>query len=113
MGIATLPHPQRRIPINELSTVSQVTHTCYADKVTNKISNSLARNPACHQVSLPDALPLPPPPTCPGSSILINSRSEGLLTAENDASLWPGEELTNERTSCVTSRNDRDRLNGM
>ena len=91
---------QRRIPIDELSAVSQATSTSYIDKVTNKISNSPAQKRARYQVSLPDALPPPLSPR-PGSPILIGSPSEGLATAENDVPLWTGEELTNRRASFV------------
>ena len=72
--------------------------TRYIDKLTNKISNSHAQN---RQVSQPysDALPSPSSPTRPGSSILIGSRSEGSLTAENHAPLWTGKELINRRMS--------------
>ena len=88
-------HSQRRIPIDELSAVSQATYTSYIYKVTNKISISPAQTPARRQVTLPP----PSSPTRPGSPILIRSRSEGLPTAEDDASLWTDEELTNRRTS--------------
>jgi hypothetical protein len=100
-GASQLLHSQRRIPIDELSAVSQASSTNYFDKVTNKISNSPAQKPARHQVSLPDALPPPSSPTLPGSPILIGSRSEGLLMAENDAPLGIGEELTKRRASFV------------
>jgi hypothetical protein len=63
------------------------------------MSNSPAQKPARHQVSLSDALPSPSSPTRPGSPILIGPHSEGSLTAENDAPLWAGEELTKRRTS--------------
>ena len=100
-GASEVPtlHCQRRIPIDELSAVSQATSTSYIDKVSNKISISPVQKRARYQVSLPDALPPPSSPTRPGSQIIISSRSEGLLAAENDASLWTGEELTNRRAS--------------
>ena len=100
-GASEVPtlHCQRRIPIDELSAVSQATSTSYIDKVTNKISNSPAQTPALYQVSLQDAIPPPSSPTRPGSPILLGSRSEGLPAAENDADLWTDEELTNRRTS--------------
>ena len=90
-------HSQRRIPIDELSAVSQATSS-YIDKVTNNISSSPAQKRARYQVSLPDAISPSSSPTRPRSPILIGSRSEGLPTAENDAPLWTGEELTNRRT---------------
>ena len=65
------------------------------------ISNSSAQKRARQHASLPDALPPPSSPTRPGPPILIGSHSEGFLTAENEAALWTGEELTNRRTSCV------------
>ena len=92
-------HPQRRIPIDELSDVSQATYTRYADKVTNKMSNSLAQKPGRHHVSPPDALLSPSSPTLPGSQILIGSHSEESPMAENGVPLWTGEKLTNQRTS--------------
>ena len=85
-------HSQRRIPIDELSSVSQAT---YIYKVTNKISTRPAQAPSRRQVTLPP----PSSPTRPGSPILIRSRSEGLPTAEDNASLWTGEEFINRRTS--------------
>ena len=99
-GVPTL-HFHHQIPIDELSAVSQATSTNYIDKLTNKISISLAKNRARYQLSLPDALSPPLSPTHPGSPILIGSRSEGLPTAENNAPLWTGEELTNQRMSFV------------
>ena len=101
MGPSDVPtlHSQRRVPIDELSAVSQATSTSYIDKVSNKISISPVQKRARYQVSLPDALPPPSSPTRPGSPILIGSPSEGLATAENDVLLWTGEELTNRRAS--------------
>ena len=96
--VATSLHLQRRIPIDELSAVSQTTFIRYIDKVTNKISNSPVQQ---HQVSLADALSPPSFPTRPGSSIQIVSRSEESLMEENDAILWTGEELSNRRTCFV------------
>ena len=90
---------QRRILIDEpsaISAVSQATYTFSADKIT---SNSPAQKPAHHQLSPPDALPPPSSLTRPGSPILIGSYSEGSLTAEIDAPLWTGEEVTNQCTS--------------
>ena len=105
---------QRRTPINELSAVSQATYTRYADKVTNKMTNSPAQKRAHHQVSLPDALPPPSSPTRPGSPTLIGNRSEGLLTVENDAPPWTGEELTIRRTSFAEHlATTANRLDGM
>ena len=99
-------HPQCETPIDErdeLPAVSQATYTRYADKVTNKMSNSpaqkRARHHKRHQVSLPDASPPPSSPTRSGSPIIICFHSKGLLTAENDVPLWMGEEVTSRRTS--------------
>ena len=110
--------PQRRTPIDELSDVSQATYTRYADKVTNKMTNSPAQKRAhhlaYHQVSLPDALPPPSSPTRRGSPILIGYRPEGLLMVENDAPLWTGEEITIRRTSFAEHlATTANRLDGM
>ena len=113
--------PQRRTPIDELSdlrsqrsAVSQATYTRYADKVSNKMSNSPAQKRAHHQVSLPDALPPPLSPTRPGLPILTGYRSEGLLTVENDPPLWTGEEITIRRTSFAEHlATTANRLDGM
>ena len=113
-GVATSLHLQRRIPIDELSAISQATFICYIDKVTNKISNSPVQQRPCHQVSLADALSPPSFPTRPGSSIQIVSRSEESLMEENDAPLWTGEELTSRRTCFVQHlATTADRLDGM
>ena len=97
-------HPQRRIPIDELSPVSQATFT-YIDQLTHKMSNSPAQKRSRHQVFLPDALPPPSSPTRPGSPILIGSHPEVSLMAENDAPIWTSGELISRCTSCPTSRN--------
>ena len=81
-----------------MSSQPQVKRNLPATLIKYLTSISPAQTPSRHQVSLPDALP-PPSPTRPGSPILIGSFPEGLATAENDAPLWTGEELTNRRTS--------------
>ena len=55
------------------------------------MSNSSAQKRARHQGSLLDTLPPPSSPTRLGSPILLGSRSEGSLTAENGTPLWTGE----------------------
>ena len=91
--------PNRRIPIDKLSAVSQRKLARCVDQVTNRI-NSPARKRARHQLEVPLPYALPPPSmsTLPESPIRAGPRSEGSLTAENRASLWIGEELTDQRT---------------
>jgi hypothetical protein len=82
------------------------------DQVANKIPNSPARKRARRQVTLPySSAALHPPsfPTHPGSSILIDSPSEGSLTAESHARRHAGKKLSDRhrRTSFgATSLND-------
>ena len=63
------------------------------------MSNSSAQKRARHQGFLLDALPPPSSPTRPGSPILLGSRSEGSLAAENGTPLWTGEESAIRRAS--------------
>ena len=111
-GITSITHqrPQLVIPIDELSAVShRKRDNCTVTKVTNKILNSSAQHCARHEadqvsVTLPYtntalASPsFPSIPTHPGSSALIDCRSEGSPTAEcfsqNRARLWTGKEST-------------------
>ena len=72
--------------------------TCCVDQIANKISNSFAEVHAGHQVALPYTLPTPSFPSRPGSPIPIDPRPEGSLTAEDHASLWTSEGLTDRRT---------------
>ena len=91
-----------RVLINGFSTVCQVTRC--RNKVTNKIPNCSAQRCACYhwQVSLPypsTALPPPSFPTRPGSSIIIDSRSEGSLTERR----WTGNKLVvGQRYRCTS-----------
>lgn len=98
------------------------------DVLTSKLSNSSprkrARQVARHQPPLPYspllssysspaqvALPPPPFPAGPGSSILTYSGQEGSLTVENHTLRRTGKKLTNRRPSrrtslCAISYND-------
>ena len=89
---------QRRIPIDEFSTVCLNSLAC-VDQITNQIPNSPAGMRAGHQVSLPDTLPPLSFPTRPGSPILTGSSSEGSSMAEDRAPLWTSEDLSDRRMS--------------
>ena len=100
------PSPQRRIPIDELSSVCPGIFTRCVDQVTNKIPHSPAQKRARHQVSLPYSsdtttgvlaqLTSPSFPSRPGPSIPIYSSSENSLTPENYARRLTDKELTNQ-----------------
>ena len=80
--------PPRRIFIDELSGVRQKNSICRIDQVTNEISNSPAQTRIGPQVSTPypfTALAPPSFPSRPGTSILLDCRSEGLLTVDKYA----------------------------
>ena len=68
-----------------------VKRTSSADQVTNKVLNSPAQIRTGHQVSTPHAFTaLAPPsiPSRPGTSILMDSRSEGSLTVVKYVRRW-------------------------
>ena len=66
------------------------------DQVANKVLNSPAQTPTGHQVSAPysfTALAPPSFPSCPGTSILMDCRSEVSLTVDNYARGWTGRDI--------------------
>jgi hypothetical protein len=74
-----------------LSAVCQKNFIHRIDQVTNKVLNSPAQARTGHQVSTADpftALAPPSFPSRPGTSILIDCRSEGLLAVDNYARHW-------------------------
>jgi hypothetical protein len=83
-------HPQRRIPVDELSAVyvkrnSPASLIKYSNQPNcNQITNSPARKRARHQVSTVSSNTVAlPPHICPGSPILIDFRSERSLMEKN------------------------------
>lgn len=74
--------------IDELPDVCQKNSIRRIDQVTNSVFNSLALTRSGHQVFTPypfTALACPSFPSSPGTSTLINCRSEASLTVDNSA----------------------------
>ena len=70
------------------------------DQVTNKVSNSLAQTRTGNQVFAPypsTALAPPSFPSRPGTSILIDCRSEGSSTVDKYARDWTSKAIRNRR----------------
>jgi hypothetical protein len=77
-------------------TVCQKNFIRRIDQVTDKVSNSPAQTRTEHQVSTPfPFIALAPPsfPSRPGSSILMDDRSEGSLTVDNSARRWTSNDI--------------------
>jgi hypothetical protein len=70
------------------------------DQVTNKALNSFAQTRTGHQVSTPYPFTAIAPPlfsSRPGTSILMDVRSEGSMTVDNYARRWTRKDIHSRR----------------
>src|SRR6267154_6001434 len=69
-------------------------------QVTNRVlSTSPAQTRTGHHVSTPHSFTAPAPPSFPshpGTSILLDSRSEGSLTVDNYARCWTSKDIRSQ-----------------
>ena len=68
------------------------------DQLMNKVSNGPAQTQTGHQVSAPNPFTALAPPSFPslsGTSVLVDRRSEGLLTADTSARHLNSKDISN------------------